>query len=187
MEFKEIETKYDARSIKLQAFVAACNALRPTRRLDTGSWDHYYLRPDGTALRYRAGQKPELTVKRKSSDRNNFVRLELNLKIDPETSLGFVDKWAEVEGYRPDFAIYKSCVIFYWDTHNVVYYVVYDTELRELDRYVEIEMSEDRSWNSEQDAWEALQEIEKQLSHLGINHSRRLRLSLQERYSRIAG
>ncbi len=179
MKFTEIETKYRATDIKLQDFIKTCKALNPTSRVDVGSWDHYYLRDDGSVLRYRAGARSELTVKRKSTEKNNFVRTEVNIPIG-ETSREAIAAFAQLQGYEPDFTIYKTCVIFFWDTHNTVFYVVYDENLNEKDRFIEIEMSEHFDWESNEIAWAQLQTIEKSFEELGIAPARRMKRSLQE-------
>lgn len=186
MRFQEIETKYRAQDIKLQDFIQACEAQKPLRRVDVGSFDHYYVREDGCALRFRDGPRPELTVKQKQLDRNNFVRTEVNLPLAPGTAREIVDKFAALKGYRHDFTIFKTCVIFYWERHNAVFYVVYDENLNEKDRFMEIEMSESHDWDSEAAAWAELQGIEKQFAGLGISPARRMRKSLQEMFTQVS-
>lgn len=184
MKFKEIETKYRANEISLKAFMQCCEDLKPTRKLNVGSFDHYYLREDGLALRYREGNKSELTVKQKSKDANNFIRTEVNVGLQPDQSLETLTAYANLMGYTHNFTIYKTCVIFFWENYNVVYYVVYDDELKEKDRFIEIELSEHHDWGTEDAAWVTLQTIEKSLSTIGISPAKRIKKSLLEMFKR---
>lgn len=184
MKFKEIETKYRATEFTLKQFSACCEGLNPSKRLNVGSFDHYYLRDDGAALRYREGNKSELTVKQKSKDANNFIRTEVNLGLTPDQSLEKLTAFANLLGYQHNFTIYKTCVIFFWENYNIVYYVVYDENLKERDRFVEIELSEEHDWGTEAEAWTFLQSLEKALLPLDISPAKRIRRSLFEMFKK---
>ena len=83
-------------------------------------------------------------------------------------------------GYKHNFSIFKTCKIFWVDKVVLVYYVVFDKELNELRRFIEIEADEDLQWASEDDAYEALAKYEKLLEPLGITPKNRMRKSLFE-------
>lgn len=188
MHFKEIETKYRAEEIKLSDFNRVARELKPIRELQISSFDYYYTNGTDSFIRYRAGSEPQLTMKTKSKDANNFVRTECNLPLDPSQSADeqkkTVDKFCEMAGFKPNFHIYKTCFIYFWDRHNLVYYVVYDEEMKERDRFIEIEMSEKFDWVKEDHAWAELQGIELSLSTIGLNARRRIRLSLFEMFKK---
>jgi adenylate cyclase class IV len=183
MKFKEIETKYDATEINLTAFKRLAQRLKPVSEKHVGSLDHYFTRSDGLALRYREGTRPELTVKQKSSDRNNFIRTEVNLPIR-DVPLEMIAAFAQVQGYEHDFTIYKDCAIYFWDKHNVVHYTVKSTNGERLGAFMEIELNESVAWESDEAAWVYLREIEKEFEPLGITPARRLRRSLLEMFRR---
>lgn len=187
MHFKEIETKYRAEDIKLVDFVKRAEELQPTSQLQTASFDHYYAKDDAF-IRYRAGSRPELTMKVKSKDANNFVRVECNLPLevtqDATEQKQVVEKFCQMLGFSHNFSIYKTCFIYFWGNHNLVYYVVYDSELKEKDRFIEIELNEKIEWTSEEDAWNELVKIEKNLESVGIKPQRRIRLSLFEMFKK---
>ncbi len=63
-----------------------------------------------------------------------------------------------------------------------MYYVVYDQDMKELDRFLEIEMLEDYPWKSEQEARKHLAMVETWLSSLGATPENRESKSLFERY-----
>jgi adenylate cyclase class IV len=189
MQFKEIETKYRAQDVKLQDFIKCLESLSPTHKIRVGSYDHYFVKNDNEAIRYREGAKPELTVKVKLNDKNNYIRVEVNCPLDPNTAeearLRIVTAFCETLGFKHNFTIYKNCHIYYFENCNVVYYVVYDEELKERDRFIEIEMKED-GWLNEDQAWAELQRVEKQLVVLGITPARRMKRSLQELFIKSA-
>lgn len=186
MNYLEIETKYNANDIKTKDFKNCVEKLRPTRTDHVGSFDYYYIRSGKTesVLRYREGAKPELTVKKKSTDSNNFVRVEVNIRLSPETKVEDIAEFARLQDYEHNFTIYKVCLIYHWDLHNVVYYVVYDQELIEQARFIEIELKEGHDWGTEENAWAYLCEVERQYESLGLSPKKRLRKSLLEMFRR---
>jgi hypothetical protein len=189
VHFKEIETKYNGDQIKLSDFVTLAKSLTPVRELQAGSYDHYFVRDDDTFIRYRAGAVPELTMKKKMKDTNNFVRVECNLKLDPNQDpieqRKIVDRFCELLGFGYSFSIYKTCMIFFWERHNLVYYVVYDGEMKEQGRFLEIEMDERHAWDSEEQAWTELLRVEKQMEPIGITPQKRIRRSLFEMFRKV--
>lgn len=72
--------------------------------------------------------------------------------------------------------------VYNFDRYNFVYYVCYTPDLKELGRFVEVEMSEDRPRESEDQAWNLLREIEAALRPLGITPQHRVRKSLFEQF-----
>jgi adenylate cyclase class IV len=179
MHFKEIETKYSANDIDLNKFVDLVSSLNPNWIM-VSSYDDYFTNPEGEFIRYRyTDQNGELTIKRKTKETNNNNRVEVNLKTEGKNSPA-VKAFVELLGYTSNFSIYKTCKIGMLEKVVLVYYVVYDTKLNELERFIEIEAREDISWNSEDEAWEEVLKFEKLLEPLGITPRNRLKKSLFE-------
>lgn len=186
MTFKEIETKYYANHISLKDFIAFCEELRPVDQKQLSSYDYYYVKSKKEFLRYRAGVRPELTIKKKTVSNNNFVRTEVNLPIDKDTPDNkkhkIVEAFCSGLGFTHNFTIYKTCHIYYYDRFNLVWYVVYDDNMKEKSRFLEIEMDEQYEWPNEASAWSELLKIEKKLEPLGIVESQRVSQSLYEMF-----
>src|SRR5277367_775394 len=90
-EFFEIEVKFNADDIDRIAFKDLAKSLNPTSFVYVESKDIYYAKSDNEFLRYRmpsenkqAGEedRSELTFKKKLTDKNNWSRIEVNLRID---------------------------------------------------------------------------------------------------------
>ena len=188
--FLEIETKYGADDIKMADFAKVAESLAPSRKITAGSYDFYFEKEEDHFLRYREGAAPELTMKQKSKDTNNWVRTELNLPLNPAVNsiqmARTVTKFCDMLGFKHNFTIWKTYMVYFWDTHNVVYYVVHDDEMKEKGRFVEIEIDEHKAWASEEEAWKVLTDVEKAFEPLGITAAKRMRLSLYERFRKAA-
>lgn len=185
MRWLEVETKYRASDITLTDFIAAAKAMSPVSEKHVSSFDHYYTRSaaEEIFIRHRTGDRPELTMKEKRVDTNNFVRVECNLPLDASrVTKPIVDQFCSMLGFTPNFSVSKQCVIFFWPTFDIVYYVVYDEDFKEKDRFIEIEMSETHAWENDEAAWSELTRVEKALSGLGISPARRIRRSLFEMF-----
>lgn len=186
MKFKEIETKYNANDIALEDFKRFCDSLVATTETIASSYDHYYEKQQNQFIRYRAGSKPELTIKKKTKAKNNFVRTEINLPLDKKLSeknrLKIVDAFCGNLGFLHNFTIFKVCHIYFYHKFNLVYYAVFDENLEEQSRFIEIEMDEEFNWPSEAAAWRELMKIEKKLNVLGINRKDRINDSLYEMF-----
>lgn len=180
MHFKEIETKYDASDIKMSDFLKIIETLSIRKKLMVSSYDEYYTDKNDNFVRYRHhADRGELTIKRKTNDKNNLDRIEVNLPTigdNVKTTSAFL----ELLGYEPNFSIYKTCNIFWTGKVDLVYYVVYDIELKEKRRFIEIEADEELEWESEEEAWTEILKYEKMLEPLGITPKNRLRKSLFE-------
>lgn len=183
--YLEVETKYDADGIDRLQFKALAKSLNPTSFLYVEGVDIYYVKSKDDFLRYRMAPdntsdgRSELTFKKKSLDKNNNVRTEVNLRIDPshpETVAAF----CEGLGYKKNFTITKYCDIFFFSDANIVYYNVID-DSGSTASFCEIEASEEIGLTQEA-AWEVVQKYEKLLAPLGITAQKRKRLSLFEMY-----
>lgn len=179
MHFKEIETKYYAKDIDINKFVDLVEPLNP-EWIMVSSYDDYFTNADGEFIRYRyTDNHGELTIKRKTSELNNNNRIEVNLKTSGK-SFKDVSAFVDLLGYKLNFSIYKTCKIAFLEKIVLVYYVVYDSKLNELHRFVEIEAKEQYPWASEEEAWQEVTKYEKMLEPLGITSKHRLKKSLFE-------
>lgn len=199
--FTELEYKYKADNVKLTDFVNLVKSLHVRKRVDISSWDTYYTTKELDSFqRFRQSDTPELTKKVKTQDGNNWVRVEVDLPLDPSrVNEETVTKYVELDGYSPNFKIYKTCFIFWLDNVNYVYYIVYDENLKEAGRFIEVEVNKDKVNELNQlmidaegsfralkpdGAVEYLKEQEKALEKLGITPQNRLKKSLFEMFVR---
>lgn len=186
MQFKEIEFKYDAAGVSMEKFIELIEAGNTIKKkLMVSSYDDYFTDSNGNFIRYRHHDtRGELTIKRKVSEHNNNERIEVNVSTAGD-NLKAVTAFVELLNYKYNFGIFKTCFIYWVDKVVVVYYVVYDKELKELRRFIEIEADEDLSWESEQAAWDEIAKYEKLLEPLGITAKNRLKKSLFETFRKL--
>lgn len=184
-EFLEIETKYRADKIDRLKFKEIGISLQPKSFLYVESDDTYFVKSDTEFLRYRAAdantksKRSELTFKKKHKAHNNWVRTEVNLRVDnnpPET----VKAFAEGLGYYFNFVISKFCDIYFYEDADIVYYSVRDADGK-YQNFMEIEVMEGYA-KSQEEAKQILTKYEKLLEPLGIVPQNRLRKSLFEMY-----
>lgn len=207
MKFKEIEFKYDAKEIPLNFFTQIIEKnYSPFKRLIVSSYDDYFINSESNFIRYRhAGlygssntdhgshsiwvkqelnQAPELTIKRKMTQENNNERIEVNMSIVPQ-NFSTVEEFIKLLGYTHDFRIYKVCNIYWVDRVVICYYIVFDNNMRELNRFIEIEANEDLHFNDETEALKLITNYEIELNKLGLplTPEKRLKKSLFEMYT----
>ncbi len=182
VNFMEVETKYRVPGLKLPLFRGMAESLKPKRYIEAAGYDYYYVKDGDEFIRYRAGDLHQLTIKKKTLEANNYVRHEVNLGLKPQDRRHTVDAFCAALGYKYNFAIFKSCFIYYFEEFDVVYYTVYDENMDEVERFLEIEMLEDYPWPSQEAAWARLLEIEHQLKPLGITPQSRVKRSLFEMF-----
>ena len=184
-KFLEIETKYDASEINRLEFKVLARSLTPKSFLYVEGRDIYYVKGSDDFLRHRVAaehlddKRSELTFKKKSTDKNNNVRVEVNLRIDLN-SVELVSAFCEGIGYKRNFSIFKMCDIYFFEDANMVYYTVVDDNGK-VASFLEIEASEDIGL-TEDDAWAVVQKYEKLLAPVGITAQKRKKLSLFEMY-----
>jgi adenylate cyclase class IV len=188
MKHLEIETKYRAESVPLKDFQAFCEARNPTRHVIASGYDHFYSNvadPNSFGRHRRGPDKNELTFKRKTTDANNYVRTEYNIQMGADSSVEKVAGFFAEMGYQYNTSIFKNCFVYQYGHYTLVYYVVYDTQLQEKGRFIEIELDEDEHWESEREAMEELRRLEHGLNGaLGshIHPTRRVKDSLYEMF-----
>jgi len=186
IDFKELEYKYKADGTKLTDFIMLAENLSPKKKLDTSSWDIYFTHYTSSHkfLRYREATEPELTCKEKVKESNNWERIEIDLPLDPNRiNERVVTAFVDQIGYEKNFKIYKSCFIYWFENTNMVYYTVYNEEMKEIGRYIEVEANKDKLAEIGQEAaMKELSELEKKLENLGITAKNRMKRSLFEIY-----
>lgn len=147
--YVELEYKYRAGSIKLEDFCNLIKRLNPLKETKVSSWDYYYTSTNCYIpgfIRFRDSTvNPELTQKIKTNNDNNFNRVEIDLPLDrTKVTLETVDKFVTTLGYKENFRIYKNCFVYWLDSVNFVYYTVFDQDLKELGRFIEVEVNKDK-------------------------------------------
>lgn len=179
MNFKELETKYSADNIGMDDFTNLVNPLNP-KWVMVSSYDDYFTNASDEFIRYRYHDSMgELTIKRKTTDANNLNRVEVNVPTDGKSGAA-IDAFVNLLGYKKNFSIFKTCKIAFLEKAVLVYYVVYDENLNEKKRFIEVEAKEDYNWSSEEEAWATVVEYENMLAPLGISAKNRLKKSLFE-------
>ena len=184
--FTELEYKYDAKDVSWSAFEELMMSLCPTRVASDSSWDLYYTKTDdpNDFQRFRMGLAPELTRKVKTSEVNNKERIEVDLPLAPGVSETVITKYVGLAGYEPSFKIYKTFQVYWVDSVNYSYYIVYDEEMKELDRFIEVEINKNEV-SSMLSPQKVLDEGEKRLKSLGITPQNRKKKSLFEIYKKV--
>ena len=186
VEDKELEYKYRADDIKLSDFNKLVDELGFLKKKEASSFDYYYTLDSNPDIfqRYRESDSPELTKKRKVKDSNNWERIEVDLPLDVEKiTKALVDRYVGLDDYKENFSIYKNCFIFWLDFCSIVYYTVYDPEMKEIGRFLEIEVNKDKALElGPEEAFKKLEELEQKLLTLGLTYKNRMKKSLFELY-----
>jgi adenylate cyclase class IV len=166
----------------MTGFIEMVEKLSPRKKMMVSSYDDYFVDKDYNFIRYRyTDGRGELTIKRKLSDKNNNHRIEVNLPTEGD-NFKSVSAFVDLLGYAHNFGIFKTCRIYWVDKIVLVYYVVYDKDMHELRRFIEIEADEDLEWPSETEAWDEVIKYEKLFEPMGITPKNRLKKSLFEMF-----
>jgi adenylate cyclase class IV len=175
----EIEFKYKADNITLSKFLSWIQTKKAEKNLDVSGWDIYYSGKNQSFefIRYRAHPGLELTIKIPQNN-SNQNRFELNVPLSPKVNEWMITKFCNLFGFEEDFRIFKSCFIYWFEKVDVVYYIVFDKNMNEKARFIEIEARQDYPFTSLEEAKTAVEEIESELSCLGITPQNRMRNSL---------
>jgi adenylate cyclase class IV len=148
--------------------------------LDISSWDQYYISNDDkeSYQRLRLSDTPELTKKVRLNQNNTWTRIEIDVPLDMHRmNENLITEYVKLEGYSKARRIYKSCFIYWQHKINYVYYIVYNDDLEELGRFIEIEFNKNAS-SSEAEIKKELYKAEQFLLELGIEAKNRLKRSL---------
>lgn len=191
---REIEFKYDASDIALTTFEAFAESMAPKERIEVSSWDVYFSQkkspnPDlPEFIRLRLGSRPELTTKQKTDDKNNNSRVEIDVPLNPNKTdkelSALVGAHVGVFGFEENFRVYKYCSIYFYEKFDIVYYIVYNQEMKEQGRFIEIEALKEYPFTSEEEALACVKEVEQKMSAIGISPQKRTKKSMWERFKK---
>jgi len=181
--FSEVEFKYKADDIDLKSFVNVMKELTITKQKDVSSWDHYFTNETNNEefIRFRESTEPELTIKRKTKQNNNWQRVEVDLPIQQSRlEIETVNTFVELLGYKPNTSIYKTCFIYWLEYINFVYYIVYDEDMKEKGRFIEVEFNKSQLPEHSDKVEVQLKYGQEILTKLGLSPQNRLKKSLFE-------
>lgn len=194
IKIQELEFKYRADSIPLSKFQIFADEQNPKKVIYVGSYDTYFsLKSKDNPLlatglefvRYRQGRNPELTIKIKTKESNNNSRVEIDLPLAKKAGKYIVTKFLSWFGFEENFEVYKDCYIYFYEKIDIVYYIVKSKEDGEvMGKFVEVEARKDAQFDSEEQAWQLVKDMEQKLSVLGISPANRLRKSMWEMFQK---
>ena len=188
IELTELEFKYDASDIKLSKFVEFAQTINPTRRVEGAGWDIYYSGngQDFEFIRFR--QSPdfaELTVKIKNTEKNNNNRFELDLPLLPSKATSWLlEKFVALLGFKENFRVFKYFDIYWTDKVDIVYYTIYNKDMMEVGRRIEIEARKDYKFQSAEEALAEVKRVEQLMGEIGITPQKRMKKSMWENFQR---
>lgn len=186
MTNREIEFKYPA-TVSLSTFKGFCQDRKADKFSIVSGYDHFFsnLKETESFYRHRVNtNENELTFKRKTVQENSFIREEHNIDLPLSVSEDKIKALCAINGYTYDSSIFKNCFIYNYAFYTLVYYICYNVELKELGRFIEIEMKEDYSWTNEQEAFGELVTLERLCKNLGLSPDNRINKSLFEMFRR---
>lgn len=186
IEITELEFKYDASDIKMSKFVDFAQTLKPTRRVEGAGWDVYYS-GDGQNFEFiRLRQSPdfaELTIKIKNDEKNNNNRFELDLPLLPsKTTNWLIEKFVALFGFKENFRVWKYFDIYWTEKVDIVYYTIYNKDMVEVGRRIEIEARKDYKFTSAVEALAEVKAMEQLMSEIGITPQKRMKKSMWEQF-----
>lgn len=182
---KEIEFKYYAKIDGLSKFDDLVISKGPLKYVQASGYDHFfYNKNDSSAfIRFRDGQDKELSLKRKEPGKdNNVVRTEINIPLERFLVSEDVFTYCEELGYKYTGSIFKNCFIYNFLDYTLSYYVCYDNNMREMGRFIEIEVS---NVGSDENCLHDLIVLEKVWKCLNISPASRVKESLFELYGKV--
>lgn len=186
MQCKEIEFKYRADGIPFSKFREFCSGLKGVVELITPSGTDVFFAKAGdntTFFRHRrSGLASELTLKKKTTESDNFVRNEYNIDINPEHSENYIGHMLKELGYDREFLLHKNSCVYVGDWFLLSYYICYDDDMGEVGRFIELELREDVDYPTIEAAWDNLLILEKLCRPLGITPLGRIKQSLFEMF-----
>lgn len=188
MKHLEVEFKYSADHQSLVEFHEFCSARNPRASITVSGEDYFYdnKHQSESFYRYRAGDDGvQLTFKKKTAKENNFIRIEHNIDLGWKANKDDVEAYLSDLGYTYAGKLFKIAFIYNYEDHNLVYYICFNQDMREIGRYIEIEMSEQYPWVNQSQAWDSLVALEKLCSKIGAGISKRINLSLYELFKDV--
>lgn len=180
MTEREVEFKYDASDIPLAEFKEYCIAQDPNEYVISGGDDHFYEceSDDQVFMRHRIGAEGlnELTIKRK---KNEYTRTENTLYLTDLSNSFVIRAFVHQFGFNYTNTINKTTYTYLFPRYSICYYVCRNKDLKEMGRYVEIEMIDDTS-KSEEALFRELLTLEHFYKRLGLSPKKRVMSSLFE-------
>lgn len=186
-KYQEIEFKYNASGTSLSKFEEFCKKLNPDKFFTASGFDYFYANADSPESFYRlrvGADFNQLTFKRKTKDENNYIRTEHNIDLKNHVTKDQIEALCADFNYKYNMSIFKNAFVYTYDWYTLVYYVVYDENMKELGRFIEIELSEEKEWASDESAWNELVVIEKLCKDIGITAQSRIKKSLYEMFKK---
>lgn len=180
----EIEFKYAA-TVPLIEFQSFCELRKPLKVQIISGFDHFMSKDTDSDSFYRHRVNTlenQLTFKRKTIKDNSFIREEHNIDLPLTVSRSTIESMCGVHGYAYNVSIFKNCFIYTYGYYTLVFYSVYDINLNEMGRFIEIEMKEDYDWVDEKEAFGELVMLEKLCKVLHVDSSKRINTSLYEMF-----
>lgn len=176
----EVEFKYSADNISLESFSQFCRLIGESEYKSAAGYDYFYENGvKGSFLRHRVGPDiNQLTYKRKIQ-KDNFIRVERNINLHRDILLEEVTGFCEDTGYKFNTKIMKHSFVFVFDWYIAAYYICYDANMEELNRFIELEVREDMD---NKDPYKELLILEKMYKPLGLMPNDRVKASLFELY-----
>jgi adenylate cyclase class IV len=181
----EIEYKYSANLITVDAFMQFCAMLKYKSHMIVTGYDHFYSNPrePSTFFRHRySSTDNQLTFKIKLVKADNYIREEHNIPLRGDFTPSKVEDFCNAMGFAFNSTIFKHAFIYTYPSYSLCYYIVYNENMEELGRFIEIEMKEDYAWSSREEAVTSLNLIEKLCKPLGVGPLNRVKKSLFELY-----
>lgn len=176
----EIEVKHPADHVSLHDFKLLMIELGLRDKFFCAeSTDYYYWKND-TFIRHRigVGKKSEFTVKAKTEEDNNIIRLEENIPIDGTSDIvAKVKNTAKILGLKKSFELFKSAHVYKDEEAIIAYYTIYKDG--KASSFIEIEAKEGLSKDR---AMQVIEICEKKLAPLGISCDNRVNESLFEMF-----
>jgi adenylate cyclase class IV len=185
IELTELEFKYDGADVKRSKFVEFAQANNPVKRVEVSGWDYYY---SGTGLpfefmRFReGGEVMELTIKMKNEEKNNNSRFELDLPLSNKVALWMVEKFVGLFGFKENFRVFKYCDIYWYEKVDIVFYIIYNKDMNEVGRRVEIEARKDYPFKSAEEGVAEVKAMEQKMAEIGITPQMRMKKSMWEQF-----
>lgn len=184
IEITELEFKYSADDVKLSDFRDFAKFLSPKKDLEISGWDVYYSGANlpFEFIRFRQGDMPELTIKIKTDDKNNNNRVEIDIPLKIGINEWLVSKFVNLFGFKENFRINKYCHIYWYEKLDIVYYIVYNKNMDEVGRRIEIEARKDYPFKSAEEAMEEVKNMEQKMAKIGITPQKRMKKSMWETF-----
>ncbi len=184
MKNVEIEYKYRA-TVSLPEFRQFCDSIKGLKKFIAASGTDYFFVNQGVSetdfIRLRSsGSELELTLKQQMMN-STAIRTEHNIRLDPYTRSGAVEAFLEDLGYQYKYKLGKVTEVYMYETFTLCYYICQDEDLKELGRFIEIELN-DTDGMSETEAMRLLKAVEGQCKPIRLFQEGRINKSLYEMF-----